>query len=192
MSKNPLATLKHAEQTLVDGINRASDLVDEVGTARVDESMARFEASVEAAKERLQAAAQRVQALADDLLSCLFGEVGVIDADIQANAVPALPAPAANAETEALRLAAHLEDEPECDEPIIVTVSEPTPPPAASEPASTEQQPAAGLRCHQCGVEIEPGRGIYCPFCLETSEPPTTTPAPAKPRGGRGRTKKIA
>ena len=199
MSKNPLATLRAAEQTLVDGINRASDLVDEVGTSKVDEAMARFEGACEAAKERLTAAAQRVQALADDLLSCLFGEVGVIDADVAANAAPALPAPV-NAEAEALRLAAHLEDEPEAaDEPIIVTASEPTTTtpttasPGTSEPATSEQQPAALLRCHQCQCEIQPGKGFYCDACLDTPAPapPTTTPVPAKP-SRKGRTKKIA
>lgn len=95
---NPVAILKATETGLVQQIDRATDLVDAIGTEAIDEAVDRFREAVDGAKSRLTAATVLVRSIAGGLVDDLAAFASAIEGDVRANTLPApevlaLPAP---------------------------------------------------------------------------------------------------
>lgn len=84
---NPVAKLAASETALTQNIHRVADVVDQIGTGKLPEAVARLEASTHAAIARLQGSQEYVAHLVGHLLQAMDGmnveiavEVSVVEA----------------------------------------------------------------------------------------------------------------
>lgn len=70
---NPVAKLAASETALTQNIHRVADVVDQIGTGKLPEAVARLEASTHAAIARLQGSQEYVAHLVGQLLQSMDG-----------------------------------------------------------------------------------------------------------------------